>query len=423
MFERAIIAAGTDFRSDKLWDAYLNWETDLKRITAIYDRMIRIPLQLYSHHFDRFKKHVLAHHPKEILDLDAFFNLRTEVVKEMDPGLQEDGVERPPGMDAPPGEEEAVGGKGDAEEAMKLREKIISIREVWFKQNEEEISKRWAFEEGIKRPYFHVKPLERSQLKNWRDYLDFEIQQGSHEHVIVLFERCMIATALYEDFWLKYAKYLEEHILEERKKKAESNDIADKESSKLSEDQSLEAVRNVYKRACTIHLPKKPYIHMAWAAFEERHGKHTDAWQILTKLEEAVPGMVMVAMRRISLERRIGDKEKTEMLFQEYIDKAGIKNVRAFYAIKYARYLFKVVGDEMKAKKVITDALEIDPKNEKLYIQLLDMEYQKQPVNVESALEIFNKAINSEDCTIHTKIKMSQRRLEFLEDFGSSILQ
>ena len=51
------------------------------------------------------------------------------------------------------------------------------------------------------------------------------------------------------------------------------------------------------------------------------------------------------------------------------------------------------------------------------------MEYQKQPVNVESALEIFNKAINSEDCTIHTKIKMSQRRLEFLEDFGSSILQ
>ena len=58
----------------------------------------------------------------------------------------------------------------------------------------------------IKRPYFHVKPLERSQLKNWRDYLDFEIQQGSHERVIVLFERCMIATALYEDFWLKVLK-------------------------------------------------------------------------------------------------------------------------------------------------------------------------------------------------------------------------
>ena len=45
-------------------------------------------------------------------------------------------------------------------------------------------------------------------------------------------------------------------------------------ANKLSEEQSLEAVRNVYKRACTIHLPKKPYIHMAWAAFEERHGMY-----------------------------------------------------------------------------------------------------------------------------------------------------
>lgn len=55
----------------------------------------------------------------------------------------------------------------------------------------------------IKRPYFHVKPLEKSQLKNWKEYLDFEIEAGDHERVVILFERCMIATALYEDFWLK----------------------------------------------------------------------------------------------------------------------------------------------------------------------------------------------------------------------------
>ena len=36
---------------------------------------------------------------------------------------------------------------------------------------------------------------------------------------------------------------------------------------------SIEGVRNVYRRACDIHLPKKPYIHLAWAAFEERQGK------------------------------------------------------------------------------------------------------------------------------------------------------
>lgn len=55
----------------------------------------------------------------------------------------------------------------------------------------------------IKRPYFHVKPLERAQLRNWRDYLDFELAGGNPERTIVLFERCVIACALYEEFWVK----------------------------------------------------------------------------------------------------------------------------------------------------------------------------------------------------------------------------
>lgn len=55
----------------------------------------------------------------------------------------------------------------------------------------------------IKRPYFHVKPLEKTQLKNWKEYLDFEIENGTHERVVVLFERCVISCALYEEFWIK----------------------------------------------------------------------------------------------------------------------------------------------------------------------------------------------------------------------------
>lgn len=60
----------------------------------------------------------------------------------------------------------------------------------------------------IKRPYFHVKPLERAQLKNWKDYLDFEIDNGTHETTVILFERCMIACALYEDMWLKVNNFI-----------------------------------------------------------------------------------------------------------------------------------------------------------------------------------------------------------------------
>lgn len=48
-----------------------------------------------------------------------------------------------------------------------------------------------------------MKPLERCQLKNWKEYLDYEIEQGDQQRIIILFERCLIACALYEEFWIK----------------------------------------------------------------------------------------------------------------------------------------------------------------------------------------------------------------------------
>lgn len=51
-----------------------------------------------------------------------------------------------------------------------------------------------------------MKALEKTQLNNWREYLDFEIEQGLEARVLVLFERCLIACALYEEFWLKVAE-------------------------------------------------------------------------------------------------------------------------------------------------------------------------------------------------------------------------
>lgn len=50
------------------------------------------------------------------------------------------------------------------------------------------------------------------------------------------------------------------------------------------ENHSIEGVRHVFSRACTIHLPKKPVVHMLWAAFEEQQGKNEEIvefWGIL----------------------------------------------------------------------------------------------------------------------------------------------
>ena len=66
-----------------------------------------------------------------------------------------------------------------------------------------EVKLRWGYEDAIKRPYFHVKPLEKSQLAAWRNYLDFEVKQADDARIRVLFERCLIACAFYEEFWMR----------------------------------------------------------------------------------------------------------------------------------------------------------------------------------------------------------------------------
>ena len=92
---------------------------------------------------------------------------------------------------------------------------IISGKKV-YKATEEKVQLRWKYEDAIKRPYFHMKPLERGQLKNWHEYLEFEENQlkkksdqdKDFSNLTILFERCMIACALYEEFWMKYAEWL-----------------------------------------------------------------------------------------------------------------------------------------------------------------------------------------------------------------------
>lgn len=43
--------------------------------------------------------------------------------------------------------------------------------------------------------------------------------------------------------------------------------------AKYLEGYSTDGMRHIYKKACITHLPKKPAIHLLWAAFEEQQGQ------------------------------------------------------------------------------------------------------------------------------------------------------
>ncbi|KAM9435807.1 pre-mRNA-processing factor 39 [Clarias gariepinus] len=395
-YEHAVLAAGTDFRSDRLWEAYISWETEqgkLANVTAIYDRVLGIPTQLYSQHFQRFKDHVQNNHPKHFLSEEEFVQLRLELAAANKPTGE--GEEETPSEELPPGTEDLPDPAKRVTEIENMRHKVIETRQEIFNHNEHEVSKRWAFEEGIKRPYFHVKALEKTQLTNWREYLDFELENGTPERVVVLFERCLIACALYEEFWIKYGKYLESY--------------------------SIEGVRHIFKKACTVHLPKKPTIHVLWAAFEEQQGNIDEARGILKSLEEAIPGLAMVRLRRVSLERRHGNLDEAEALLEDAIKNAKTPNESTFFSVKLARQFLKVHRNIGKAKKVLLEAIEKDETSPKLYLNLLELEYSGDvQQNEAEILACFDRALGS-NMPLESRVTFSQRKVEFLEDFGGDI--
>ncbi|XP_073788301.1 pre-mRNA-processing factor 39 isoform X3 [Danio rerio] len=108
-YEHAVLACGTDFRSDRLWEAYIAWETEqgkLANVTAIYDRLLCIPTQLYSQHFQKFKDHVQSNNPKHFLSEEEFVSLRVELANANKPSGDEDAETEAPGEELPPGTED-----------------------------------------------------------------------------------------------------------------------------------------------------------------------------------------------------------------------------------------------------------------------------------------------------------------------------
>lgn len=114
------------------------------------------------------------------------------------------------------------------------------------------------FEIELKRPYFHEKILNNVQLDIWWRYLDFEDVRlpRSAERQQKLYERCLVATNNYLEFWLRYAAIFE----------ANGNVIG---------------ACSLLERACLSgRLRGRADALMAWAEFEEICGEISRARKI-----------------------------------------------------------------------------------------------------------------------------------------------
>lgn len=65
----------------------------------------------------------------------------------------------------------------------KALQKYLSVGEWFYKESHQLDDQIRHFEANIHRSYFHVKPLDSSQLENWHNYLDFVEMHGDFDWV------------------------------------------------------------------------------------------------------------------------------------------------------------------------------------------------------------------------------------------------
>ena len=439
-----------------------------------------------------------------------------------------------------------------------MKERIVASAVCAHEKCEDAVDKRYRFEEKVKRSYFHVKPLDLKQLKNWDSYLDFEIAEGDHDRIVVLFERCLIPCAQYEQFWAKYARYLEQHVktpndseikrdeetsashvltksplkkarwafgtglkkvdeirekrttwslrgwketdkdgkevmvaepipdtsasqeaserfeqnyegkenecnkkddIEENLNNSEAFKVNENlvysaedlnETPKIAEEEEIdntvvntffereidnemtdvlktswtstgvESIRDVYKRACIIHCPRRALIKLKWAAFEEEYGNIEKAKEILLLLKQKYPLLLECNMQSIDIERRQKNLDKAKEQYKKLLKiiPQNRQSIKTWVSMKYARFQFKVCGDSDEALKLLRIALRKERGDPRLYAQIIDVCYQRRPVDVGGVTASIELALVAEQLTNMQKLEFVKRKVEFMQEFG-----
>merc|ERR1719244_1958526 len=168
---------------------------------------------------------------------------------------------------------------------------------------------------------------------------------------------------------------------------------------------------------------RKAVIRMKWAQFEETIGSIDDARDILKKLVDKYPMLLEARMQQIDLERRqkqYGHAEKLYLQLMKQIPSRHekYKNMKTWIAMKYARFQFKTCGNADKALAALRSALKKERGNPKLYSQIIDICYQRTPIDVTGVTASIELALVSKDLSNRSKLEFVQRRVELMQQFG-----
>ncbi|PNS17855.1 hypothetical protein CAC42_30 [Sphaceloma murrayae] len=364
LFERGAESVGLDFLAHPFWDKYIEFEERLEqpaRVFAILGRIIEIPLHQYARYFERYRS-MANQMPINLLAPENAIKTLTEDslrLAQLKGGSQAD-IERD------------------------MRSKLDEVHLQVFHRTQAETTKRWTYEQEIKRPYFHVTELDEAQLANWHKYLDFEESEGDFRRITFLYERCIVTAAHYDDFWFRYARFM------------------------WSQDDKVEETRNIYERASSFYIPvARPAIRYQWALFEESNARPSVAAAIYDGILYAMPNHVETLSRYANLVLRQFGAEEAANVYREQLTRTDTApEIRGQVVAAFAGLMFRMTNDNSAALQIFQSYQDTALDSETFWAGWIDFE-QRLAVP-QDGLDKYRARVKSIYQSVRTRARLDQ---------------
>ncbi|KAF9994893.1 hypothetical protein BGZ79_000328 [Entomortierella chlamydospora] len=380
LLHRAADAVGMDFMPHVFWDKFIAFyeeKEEYSKLLALLERIIKIPMHQYA----RYAQLVATRPLKELISDEMYNKYKVQLTATEDTEQDSDASKE----------------KNQEQLESEMRQLIMEAGSQIHAHTAEETNKRWPFEAEIKRPYFHVKPMDIQQLSNWRRYLDFEEAEGNAERIRVLYERCLVTCALYEEFWLRYGTWA----------RSQSN---------------LEDLRAIYHRAALMVPPSNPSLRLTLALVEEERGDNEAARKQYQTVLEHLPGHIETIIRFANFERRTS-KDDLSAAENVYASQLGLDNVdevaQTAIVTLYAKFLWQIKKDVDAARAIFkTGEGKFDSRF--YFSTYLKFEMDQPGDDYEKRVSGVFEQVRYSGLPESVKNDFNQNYLDFVMEFGSS---
>ncbi|KAL9644128.1 hypothetical protein ABK040_005593 [Willaertia magna] len=379
LFERAITIIGNDYYSRILWEKYIEFEIsqeEYENVIKLYKRAIQIPsrdLTLIWSQFKEFFKNLKQSSKIDLLKREFILSLQQNNLN-----LENNN------------------------EKINLNELFNEWRDLYYRPSKKELERIRNYEDGIRRPYFHVQPFQEHELNHFRKYLEDEEnylfnnnqsntftnelnnelnnnmmkddmneeekkdnnneeeeKKRKMDRMISLFERMIVYGAFYIEFWNRYFQFLEKH--------------------------KSDKIISLYERLTKYSVLKdKYYIHLKYAEYLELNTLQDNLENNMEQIEQVYNhliynqciGHLESVMQTIYFYKRNLNYLKVNELFKNYLQNFKDEFSKIYFQLEHAKYLYQFENNFNESRNIYLNLLNNIKGMKCIYLEYINMECQ-----------------------------------------------